>query len=243
MQVHKSNAYNQNLHRIKQKKKLKSSGFRKKWCRLCIQSAPFPPSVIDVVILLFTSQFSHSFVSHSHFAAFPNFHFFEGQHPWWCPSRKLSFLKVSCTSQSPKPSRSSTDTDSFWQITLECWPLELMAIEQLFCLQHLIHRFCAYFIEQDGAERMLIRLSSCLVLYMDVQLETDQLVPTWLARPVSTKWQWSFGSLVRSTVAAGKNVKLHSFTTVIWRECGNDSSSMQIILGVFPRATVIIRTL
>ena len=173
----------------------------------------------------------------------PIFIFFEGQHPWWCPSRKLSFLKVSCTSQSPKPSRSSTDTDSFWQITLECWPLELMAIEQLFCLQHLIHRFCAYFIEQDGAERMLIRLSSCLVLYMDVQLETDQLVPTWLARPVSTKWQWSFGSLVRSTVAAGKNVKLHSFTTVIWRECGNDSSSMQIILGVFPRATVIIRTL
>jgi len=79
-----------------------------------------------------------------------------------------------------------------------------MAIEQLFCLQHLIHRFCAYFIEQDGAEKMSIwLLPSCLVLYMDVHLETDQLVPTWLARPVSTKWH---GSLVHSTVATGKNI-------------------------------------
>jgi hypothetical protein len=64
-----------------------------------------------------------------------------------------------------------------------------MAIEQLFCLQHVVRRFCAHFIEQDGAEKMpMWLLPSCLVLCMDVQLETGQLVPTWLARRVSTQW-------------------------------------------------------
>lgn len=41
------------------------------------------------------------------------------------------------------------------------------------------------------------RATFFFLILIDVQLATDQLVPTSLARPVSTKWHGSFGSLVR----------------------------------------------
>ena len=130
-----------------------------------------------------------------------------------CESRSSFFLEVPCTSKSLS-FKIHSDNRNFWQnITLEgsnCgdWAIVLVLTSHPWILTLMVYRNC---------RRGCCRCS----------VDTGRLIPTWLARPVSTKWHWSFGSSVRST---GKeyalqicNLLLLSFG--VWRERDNDSSS------------------